>query len=158
MDASKIIDKTEVGQLTSPLFPQEREVSANPFLRHWRPVRGVESCSNVEKPLWKVNKIVNWRVCNFLKWKRRRILSEQKSLHEFLEKEAYRAFQGPKVNLRLRPDYLTHKLNWTEENGKDEMLILLFMKLADSSNLRGWSSVKRIICLIKLKGKRAGYL
>ena len=35
--------------------------------------------------------------------------------------------------MRLRKDYLRRRLNWTEENGNDEMLILLEMKLADSS-------------------------
>ena len=69
--ASEIIDTTEVGQFTSPLFSQEREVSANPFsvsgsqthssvvrpMRDTdlfssigRPVRDVESFSRFEKP------------------------------------------------------------------------------------------------------------
>ena len=38
------------------------------------------------------------------------------------------------------------------------MLILLFTRPADSSNLRGWSSISRMNYLIRLKGKRAGYL
>ena len=42
--------------------------------------------------------------------------------------------------------------------GKDEMLILLFVKLVDSSNPIGWSSTRQISCLIRLKRKRAGYV
>ena len=34
-------------------------------------------------------------------------------------------------------DYLTFRMKWTEENGECKMLILLFMKLAFSSNPRG---------------------
>ena len=37
-------------------------------------------------------------------------------------------------NAQLRQDYLKRSLNWTEENGGRETLILLFMKLAYSSN------------------------
>ena len=59
-----------------------------------------------------------------------------------------------KENLRLRQDDLKRTLNWTEESGKGGVMILLFVKLADSLNPRGWSSIRRINCLIKLKGKR----
>ena len=70
VDASEIVDTTDVRRLVSPLFSKEREVSANPFnvsgsQAHssvWEPmrrdtdlfssigklVRGVESLSNVE--------------------------------------------------------------------------------------------------------------
>ena len=44
--ASEIIDTTEVGQLNSPLFSQEREVSGNPFS-----VSGSQAHSNVWKPV-----------------------------------------------------------------------------------------------------------
>ena len=48
-----------------------------------------------------------------------------------------------KENMKLRQDYLKRKLNWTEGNGKEEMLILLFMKLPDSLNPREWVSIRR---------------
>ena len=44
-----------------------------------------------------------------------------------------------KDNLMLRQDYLKRGRNWTEENGKGEMLIFLSMTLACSSNPRGWN-------------------
>ena len=38
------------------------------------------------------------------------------------------------------------------------MLMLLFMKQADTLNPKEWSSIRQHNCLIKLKGKRAGYV
>ena len=70
----------------------------------------------------KGKEIESW-VCNFLKWKR---------ISQLL-----------KVNLRLRQDYLKRRVNWTELNGKDEMLIQFFVNLSDSLNRRGWNSVRR---------------
>ena len=52
-----------------------------------------------------------------------------------LKRELIKLF---KENLRLRQDYLKRRLNWTEENGKGEILILLFVKLACSSSPRRW--------------------
>ena len=49
MDAFEIIDTTEVGQLTSPLFSQEREVSADPFCDY-----GSQTHSSTEKSVRKV--------------------------------------------------------------------------------------------------------
>ena len=46
VDASAMIDTTEVGQLTSPLFSQERESSVKPFS-----VFGSQAHSSVEKPM-----------------------------------------------------------------------------------------------------------
>ena len=60
-----------------------------------------------------------------------------------------------KDNLQLRQDYLRRRLNWTEENGKEEMLILLFTKVADSLNPRKWSSVRRTNWLIRFEGKNS---
>ena len=70
MDASEIINTTDVGQFTSPLFFQEREVLSHSVflvLRHMerpmrdtvlfssigRPVRHDDSCSSFEKPMSK---------------------------------------------------------------------------------------------------------
>ena len=36
-----------------------------------------------------------------------------------------------KENMQLRQDYLKRSLNWTEENEIGEMLILIFLKMAD---------------------------
>ena len=41
-------------------------------------------------------------------------------------------------NMRLSQENLKCRLNRTEETGTGEMLILLFVKLADSSNPKGW--------------------
>ena len=59
LDASAVGDRTDVGRLASPLFPQEREVSANPFdapffhslssIEKSRP--DVNQCSSVEKSI-----------------------------------------------------------------------------------------------------------
>ena len=46
--------------------------------------------------------------------------------------------------LQLRQDNLKRSLNWTEEIGKCKMLMLLFMKLACSSNPRVWNSIRQI--------------
>ena len=43
-----------------------------------------------------------------------------------------------KEKLRLRKEYLKHRLNLTEENGECKMLTVLFMKLAFRSNPTGW--------------------
>ena len=74
VDASGMLDTTDVGRLTSPLFSEEREVNANPFCVYGsqthssvgssmrvrdpfssveRPVRDVESFSSFERPLLK---------------------------------------------------------------------------------------------------------
>ena len=100
-DASDVCDITDVGRLTSPLFSREREVSAIPsgvsgsqthsnmerpmrdtdlFPSIGRPVRDVESFSSFDIPLSQVQN--------------ERILYEQKSHHEFLEKKADHSFQG----------------------------------------------------------------
>ena len=46
-------------------------------------------------------------------------------------------------NLRLRHDYLKRGVKLTEENVKGEMLILLFLKLANILNPREWRSIRR---------------
>ena len=165
--ATEIIDATEMGQLTSHLFSQEREVGADPFS-----VFGSQAHSCVAKPLQgtdlstssgqlvrdtdlcpttgklvrgvshfqtskghclKVHEIENWRVCNFLKWKWKKILSEQKAFMNTLKRKLIELF---KENMQLRQDYVKRRLNWTEENGTGEMLILLFLELADILNPR----------------------
>ena len=48
-----------------------------------------------------------------------------------------------KDNLQLIQHYLKQRPNWTRENGKEGMVILLFVKIADILNLREWSSIRR---------------
>ena len=66
-------------------------------------------------------------MCKILQWiEKERILSE-KIFMTSLQRNLIMLFED---NLQLRQYYLKRRLNWTEENGKDETLILLFMKLA----------------------------
>ena len=83
--ASETNDTIGVGQLTSPLVPQEREVSANPFgvfgsQQQAAQIYGVrgnpcEVLSHFQMSKGhcrKVNEIENWRECNFFNRKRRK--------------------------------------------------------------------------------------
>ena len=56
-----------------------------------KPLRAVESPSNVERPLWKGKRNRALESVQLPQMKRDKILSEHKSLHE---KEAERAYQG----------------------------------------------------------------
>ena len=108
-------DTTDVVRLTSPLLSQEREVSAiafsvfssqahssverpvrdmDPFSSVGKPVRDVEPLSSFERPLLKGKRTRDLESVQLSQMEMERILSEQKSLHEYLEKEAERAFQG----------------------------------------------------------------
>ena len=85
-----------------------------------------------------------------------KILSERRNLHEYLEKEAERAFQGYFAAQKRLSDAQAEIDR--KKNGTEEMLILLFLRLADNLNPREWSSDRRTTRLIRLKGKRVGYL
>ena len=166
-----------MGQLTSPLFSQEREVSAIVFSvsgsrthssvlipkrdtvlfsNIGRPVRDVDSCSSLEEPLSKGKRSRELESVQLSQIESGRILSARKKA--FINSLTRELIEVLQENLQLRHDYLRYRMNWTEEIGKDEMLILLFMKLVDSSNPIGWSSTRQISCLIRLKRKRAGYV
>ena len=82
----------------------------------------------------KVKEIENWTVCNFLKWKRTGFSPSRKTFMNSLKRKLIELF---KENLQLRQDYLKRRLNWTGKSGEGAVLILLSMKLADSSNPRG---------------------
>ena len=118
---------TQIGQLTSPLFSQEREVSANPFCVSCSQTHsnveksrqdvdpfssvekarlGVEPFSRFEKLLSKGKEIENCRVSKILKWKGNQFCPN-KCIHDFLEKKADRA--------HFSQDYLKRNLIWTEE-------------------------------------------
>ena len=72
---------------------------------------------------------------------RERILSEQRDIYDFFEQTADQAFQG---ECAAQTRISEAQSNWTEENGECKMLRLLFVRLACSSNLRGWNSTRRI--------------
>ena len=80
-------------------------------------------------------------MCKFLKWNRKEFRPNRKTFMNSLKRKLIMLF---KENAQLRQDYLKRSLNLTEENGTGEMLILLFVKLASSSNPRGWNSVRQI--------------
>ena len=160
VDASERIDTTDVQRLTSPLFSQEREVSATPVgvscsqtqTSVGRPTRDTDLFSSIGRErsetlsLFQVSRNQRskksriWTVCNFVKWKRKEFCLNRKSFMNSLKRKLIELF---KDNLRLKQDYLNRRPNWPEESGKGEMLI--FVKVVDSSNPRGWE-------------KRAGYV
>ena len=76
-----------------------------------------------------------WRICraepsHILNWKGKEFCpNEKRSILDFLERKADHAFQEELA------------AQTTTENGECEMVILLFMKLACSSNPRGWNDM-----------------
>ena len=168
-----MLDTTDVGRLTSPLFAQEREVSANPFS-----ASSSSALSSVRRPMrdvirfralgnWfgtlshfqvsreccrKVKEIENWRVCKLPTWKRKELCPNRKIFMKSMKRKLIKLF---KENVQLRQDFPKRRLNWTEGNRKGQMLILLCMKLADIMNPREWSSIRQVNCLTTLKGRRA---
>ena len=102
LDASEVYDTTDVGRLTSPLFSQEREVSANPFSFSCsqtrssveKSMRDVEPFSSYGKPLLKGRRNRELESVQDAQMERERILSKRRDIHDFLEKKADHAFQG----------------------------------------------------------------
>ena len=74
---------------------------------------------------------------------RERILSEQRDLHDFLERKADHAFQGD-CAARTRLSEAQFELDRGEWRMQDAD-IAFFMKVACSSDPRGWNSIRRII-------------
>ena len=107
-----------------------------------KPVRGVESVSNVERSSskGKRNRELE-KVQLSLMEKGEKFCLNGEAVVKTLKRKLIELF---KENLRLRQDYLKHRLKSTEESGKGEMLIMFFTKLADSLNPRGWNSIRRI--------------
>ena len=131
-----------MGQLTSPLCSQKCEVSANPFgvpgsqqqaaassNKHLevckslarsrskehreKPVRGAVSFPSPEKPVSKGERNRELESVQLSQMEKRKILSEQKSLHKFVEKldELF------KENLQLRQDNLeSQRVELNQEN------------------------------------------
>ena len=55
--------------------------------------------------------------CATFHMEKEKILSEQRSLHEFFKRKLNELF---KEMSQLRQDHLMQRLNWTRENGKEE--------------------------------------
>ena len=97
-----------LGRLTSPLFSQEREVSAIPFSASCSQThssmdksrRDVEQLSSFGKPLSKSKRNRDLEIVQDSQMERGRILSEQRDLRGFPEKKADHAFQGENAQPR----------------------------------------------------------
>ena len=165
-----------MGQLTSPLFSQEREVSAIVFsvsgsrthssvlipIRDTvlfsnigRSVRDVDSCSSLEEPLSKGKRSRELESVQLSQVESGRILSARKKA--FINSLTRKLIEVLQENLQLRHDYLKYRMNWTEEIGKDEMLILLY-ETGRQLESQWMELYKQSSCLIRLKRKRAGYV
>ena len=81
----------------------------------------------------KDNEIANWRACTFLKWKRREFCLNREAFMTTLKRKLNELF---KDNLQLGQDDVRQRVNWTRSNAKEETLMLLLLKLADSFSLR----------------------
>ena len=105
-------------------------MSANPFSASFS-----HSRSRIEKSIGRShNKGKSSRDCGSVQGselKMEKILSEQRDLHNSLERKADQAFQG---EWEHRHDYLKHSLTWTDENGRCRMMTELLMELAFGSN------------------------
>ena len=105
-----------------------------------RPVRDAESFSFRETIVerWKKSRI--GECASFLKWKRNEFcLNRHASMN--LAKKAHQAFQG-KFAAQTRSSEAQAE---TEERGEGEMLVSLFVQLADSSNSSGWNSIRQTV-------------
>ena len=102
LDASEVCDRTDVGRLTSPPFSQEREKSAIPFgvscsqthSSMEKSRRETEQLSRLGKRLSKVPRKSDLESMQDSQMKRERALSEQRDIHDFLERKADHAFRG----------------------------------------------------------------
>ena len=170
--ASETPDMREVGQSTSPLF-QEREVSSYPFcvsgFQQQAAASGVQqqaSSSGIHPwpiaDLWGTRKLVRGNESissvegTLSTGKRERdlesvqTLSERRNLHAYLAQKAGLAVQHKCAAQK--------RLCEAEEIGNKEMLILPSTKPIEHSNLKDWSSIRRLNGPIRLKEKRVIYL
>ena len=97
-------------------------------------VRGVDSLSNVERSLSKGTRNRELESVQLSQMEMEKIPSEEKKA--FMNTLKGKLIELFKENMQLRQDYVKRRLNWTEENGTGEMLILLFLELADILNPR----------------------
>ena len=145
VEASELPDTKDVGRLTSSLFSQKREVlslSVSLVLTHiegWRNPGELLSSSQASGNRCRM--VRDLESAQKSQMERERILSEQRDIHDFLERKADHAFQE---ECATKTRFLKRRLSSTEETGECKMLILLFVKLACGSNPRGWNSIGRI--------------
>ena len=146
LDASEVGERSDRGRLASPLFPQERETSANPFgIYHSSGESSEASLSHLHTGIEKSkarshNKRKSSRdlgVARGPHLKRENILSEQKEIHNFLERKADQAFRGERAaQTRLSEAH--------SELDRCRVLIELFMDRVSNFIPRGWNFIKRI--------------
>ena len=92
---SEACDRSDMGRLTSPLFSQEREVSANPISASFshshscigKPRRDVNQCSSVEKSLTRSERKSSRDSGSVQGSRMEKVRSEQKDIHDFLERK-----------------------------------------------------------------------
>ena len=167
MAASEI---AHLGQMTSPLFTQEREVSANPF-----GVFGSQQAGTKRHPAAaSIFKRGNpWQDTDLRSMGKfvRGVESSSSVAWSSLKNEQDREFESVRLSqlekdkfclnrkhvfmiflkmnrnwlftgsYQLRRDHLRLRLEWTEEIGNGALLMLPSMKLADRLNPREWSSM-----------------
>ena len=101
----------------------------------------------------KGNEIVNWRVHLYQIEREKKFCPNRAAFMNTLKRKLIGLFNDI---LHLRQDYLKRRLNWTEENEIGEMLILIFLKMADILDPREWNSIRQINCLIRLEWDKSG--
>ena len=111
----------------------------------WQEVRGDASNGSVEGLCREEKEIDIWKLSQTLSEKQNSLVWHRKLNWLFKE------------NAQLRKGHLRLRQKWTKEIGNKEMLILLFVKPIDNSNLKDWSGTKQIGGLIRLKERRLIY-
>ena len=117
-------------------------------------MRDAAPFSSFEKPLSKGKRNRELDSVHLSQMEKDRILSEQKNLHEFLEKKADRAFQGEfaaQTRLSEAQAELDRK-EWLRRSAD----IALCETGRQLESQRVGNFIKQINCLIRLKGRRAG--
>ena len=117
-------------------------------------MRGVESFSIVERSMWKSKR--NRELESVQDSQMERILSQQKNIHDFLEKK--KLIELFKENLRLRQRLSEAHAELDRREWRMRNADIVLYELACSSNPRGWNSLTQINCLIRLKRRRAGFV
>ena len=150
LDASEAGERADLGRLASPLFPQDRETSANPFgnfstqkresseasFSHFRTCTETSMAGSQNKR----KSSRDMAVVRDSQLEREKILSEQREI--FTISSRGMRIKPFEENVRLRQDCLKHNLNWTDENGRCRVLTELFMNQVSNFILRGWNFTK----------------
>ena len=133
-------DRSDVGRLASPLFyMSERQVLIHlvcPFLTR------VEASSNRQREITIKESPVETQVLHIIfSWIGKRFCLKKKI---FITSSEGKLIKPSEKTVQLKQNYLKHRLNWTDENGRCRVLTELFMILASSFNSKGWNFIKRI--------------